>query len=312
MRDSRRVLAVALLALGGVSCAYRSVTGPAMCRERSLRSRPFANSRVMAADLEGVAFVSGSDELWIGDDIANQVYVIDHRDGSFRARLRAQDFLAAFPDARDCDSGDPNVECSYTAELEVLAYDDSARALYVMNTVNDLKRVPAVDKPAIYKLARPDEDSNLRFVEWKELLPGHKYGAMVVVDGQLYIAIGARLVAFDYEANRFARIDATGKPLEVYTSPHGTIVGMAWTGADLWLLHQDRTLAKVDWKEWKEVQTWDMGTLGVKFPKGLTFGRAEFFLVDGDPPNPIHVLRFEVPPKMSRAAWLGGWPNSCP
>jgi hypothetical protein len=178
--------------------------------------------------------------------------------------------------------------------------------------VNDLSRVPPVDKPAIYKLAKADDGANLRFVEWKELLPGHKYGPLVVVAGELYVALGARLVAYDYESNRFARVDATGKPLEVYTSPHGTIVGLAWTGADLWILHQDRTLAKVDWKEWKELQTWDTGGLGVQFPKGLAAGRAEFFLVEGNQPNPIYVLRFATPPRVSRAAWLGGWPNACP
>jgi len=309
MRASRAVLALVLLALG---CATHAVTEPALCRDRSLRSRPFADSRVMAGDLEGVAFVSGNDELWIGDDSANQVYIIDGEGGSFRARLRAQDFLAAFPDARSCDSGDPNVKCSYTAEFEVLAYDAASLTLYIMNTVNDVKRVPPVDKPAIFRLTKSDKDSNLRFVDWKELLPGYKYGAMVVIEGQIYIVIGNRLVAYDYEANRFAQVDATGKPLEVYTSPHGTIVGLAWTGPDLWVLHQDRTLAKVNWKEWKELQTWDMGTLGVEFPKGLTFGRAEFFLVEGEHPNPVHVLHFAQPPRTSRAAWLGGWPRSCP
>lgn len=305
--------AVALFATTwvGSGCAYYSQPEAGLCRERSIESRPFANSKVHAQDLEDIAFEKGSDLLWIGDDSANQLYIVDADSGRFRARLREKDFLAAFPEARACDNGSAEVDCAYTAELESVAYDPAKMSLFVLNTVNSLKVQPAIDKPAIFKLAKLDKESNLLFVDWRPIPEGYKYGVIVVIGGSLHVAIANRLYEFDFDKNRFAHVDDAGNPVAAYAAKAG-IVGLASSGPYLWVLTQKKELSKVDWGEKQEVERHDLGPLGFSKVKGLTYGRGVFYVVEGDAPNPVQVLRFDEVKGTTRAAFLGGWPRSCP
>lgn len=295
----------------GSGCAYHSQPTRGLCRERSIGSRPFEHSRVYAQDLEDIAFERGADLLWIGDDSANQLYVVDAKSGRFQARLREKDFLAAFPEARVCDNGSAEVDCSYTAELESVAYDPTKMTLFVLNTVNNLKVHPAIDKPAIFKLAKLDEESNLLFVDWRPIPEGYKYGVIVVIGGELYVAIGNELFGFDFDHNRFSELDQDGRPVPAY-SARRTIVGLASTGAYLWVLTQDMEISKLDWDTKQEVERHDLGPIGFTKVKGLTYGRGAFYVVEGEHPNPVQVLKFDEVKGMKRAAFLGGWPRSCP
>lgn len=313
MRPRASVLFAALAAAIwlGSGCAYYSEPVSGLCRARAIASRPFVDSRVYAQDLEDITFENGSDLLWIGDDSANQLYIVDAETGRFRARLRERDFLAAFPEARACDNGSQTVDCSYTAELESVAYDPSTLSLFVLNTVNSLKVQPAVDKPAIFKLAKLDKNSNLLFVDWRPLPEGYKYGVVVVVDGRLYVAIGNRLFEFDFDANRFAQLDAEGRPMAAYAAGN-PVVGLASFGAYVWVLTQDMRLAKVDWSRKEQLEVHDLRPLGFSKVKGLAFGRGELFVVEGDPPNPVYVLDYGQVKGATRATFMGGWPRSCP
>jgi hypothetical protein len=87
---------------------------------------------------------------------------------------------------------------------------------------------------------------------------------------------------------------------------------MATSGGFLWILTQDMKLAKVDWRSRQELEVYDLAPLGFSKVKGLAYGRGSFFVVEGDRPNPIQVLRFAQVQGMTRAAFLGGWPYSCP
>lgn len=310
---SAALSAVALFATtwAGSGCAYHSQPQAGLCRARSIESRPFEKSRVHALDLEDVAFESGSDLLWIGDDSANQLYIVDADTGRFRARLREKDFLAAFPEARACNNGSAEVDCAYTAELESVAYDPASLSLFVLNTVNKLDLQPAIDKPAIFKLAKLDKESNLLFVDWRPIPEGHKYGVIVVIDGRLHVAISNEIYEFDFDSNRFAQLDDAGQPVAAYAAKGG-IVGMASFGAYVWILTQNKQLAKVDWSQKQELESHDLGPIGFSKVKGLTYGRGSLYVVEGDRPNPIHVLRFGEVKGTTRAAFLGGWPRSCP
>jgi hypothetical protein len=305
--------ALALLAATGLGsgCAVYSEPQKGLCRERSIESRPFTESQVFAQDLEDIAFENGTDLLWVGDDSANQLYIVDSETGRFRARLRERDFLAAFPEARLCDNGSVEVDCSYTAELESVAYDPDRMTLFVLNTVNSLKVRPAIDKPALYKLAKLDEDSNLLFVDWRPMPEGYKYGVIVVIDGTLYVAIGSRLYEFDFDRNTFPQLDQERRPVAAY-SARGGIVGLAHAGPYLWILTQDMKLAMVDWAQKEERSVYDLQPLGFSKVKGLAYGRSSFFVVEGDAPNPVQVLRFGEVQGLTRATYLGGWPRSCP
>jgi hypothetical protein len=68
----------------------------------------------------------------------------------------------------------------------------------------------------------------------------------------------------------------------------------------------------VDWGAKKEVENHDLEPLGFSKVKGLTYGRGAFYVVEGDEPNPVQVLQFGEVKGTTRAAFLGGWPRSCP
>ncbi len=312
MPGSRATLVVALVSLLASACAYRSVPEEGLCRARTIRTKPFEGSRVSSNDVEGIAYERGADNLWLGDDNANQIYIIEAENGRLLGRLRERDFVAAFPDAGVCDNGSPDVDCSYTAELESLGYDRKTRSIYVVNTVNRLNLDPAVDKPALFKLTSPAKGENMRFAKWQPLQPGHKYGPVAVRGKRILFAIGNDVRVYDLETNAFGGGDWGEEGEVAYTTPHRGIVGMAPQGAYMWLLSTDNILSKVDWKEREEVETYDLSGQGLNTAKGLAYGRGEFFVVEGDAPNPIYVLRFATSPTMGKAAFLGGWPRSCP
>jgi hypothetical protein len=308
------LLLLCALALLGGACAWHAQER-GLCREHELRTRPFPQSRTAPGDVEQVVYVPEEDSLWLADDGSHQLYILDRATGSLRARLRERDFLKALPEAALCDDedGNPDTSCSHTAELEGLAYDQGSLTLYVLNTVNDIHRRPPIDKSALFVLRKPAPTANFDFVGWREMPGGQdfKYTALAAIDGKLYVSVFDHVYAWDLEANRFAETDAGGKPVAAFTSPHGTIVGMAWDRAVLWVLSADKMLSKVDWSTRQEVETWDLSAFGISKAKGLAVAPEEFFVVDGDPPTPIHVLGFHRAPRMSRAGFLGGWPQSC-
>ena len=95
-------------------------------------------------------------------------------------------------------------------------------------------------------------------------------------------------------------------------SEYGSIVGLARQGGSMWALTQDRMLVQVDWKTHQETARHDLSGIGLDMAKGLAFGRGEFFVVEGDHPNPIYVLNFGEAAGWGKARFLGGWPRSCP
>jgi hypothetical protein len=314
MQRSRLAILALLAAFVASGCATHA-REIGLCREHQLRTRPFASSRTAPGDVEQITYVAEDDALWVADDNARQIYIIARGNGALRARLRERDFVKAFGAPIECDDGDgnPDTKCTYTSELEGMAYEPSTLTLYVMNTVNDIKRQPPVDKAALFVLRKDALTSNFRFVDWREMPRGqeYKYTALVSIEGRLFVSVFQHVYGWDLEANDFAETDAEGKPVPAFVSPHGPIVGLAWDRAHLWMLSSDRILSKIDWNERKEIGTWDLQHFGIGRAKGLAVAPEEFFVVDGNPPNPIHVFGFHRAPRISRAGFLGGWPNSC-
>ena len=303
---------VMLAVLSGASCAYRPPVPEAepvltLCRERTIRTMPFEHSTVSMRDTESIVYVPGDDNLWIGDDNSNAVFAVDRRTGHYRSRVTASEIIDAFPRAASCDDGDrdPRTHCSYTEELEVLAYDPDSGTLFVFNSVGSPKLDPPEDKPAVFRLRKNHGRGGFRPVDWRELPAGQLVGPAVVIEGKLYLAIGGDVVEYDVERNRLADIDGQGNPLPVVTATtEGHIVGMAFDGSSLWLLTHRKKLMQIHWNSKAVVKSYDVAPFGISKAKGLGFGAGEFFVVDGDFPNLIHVLRFGTPAKI--AWWRGG------
>ena len=319
MEDKLMRVAVVLSVLSAASCAY----GPfapepeaepviALCRDRTIPTKPFAHSTVNVADAESIVHVPEDDNLWVGDDNSMSVFEFDRRSGHYRSRITATDIVEAFPEAGQCDDGDqdPRTQCSYMEELEDLAYDPPSGTLLIFNTVNNPRLDPPVDKPAVFRLQKKHGRGRFQLVDWREIPGGLKFGPAVVIEGKLYFAIRNQVVEYDIGRNRMADTDDQGNPRPLVTTTEGTIVGMAFDGRSLWLLTSREKLVHVDWAAKEVVRSYDVTPFGISKPKGLAFGAGEFFVVDGDYPNLIHVLRFGTRGRL--AWWRGGGPSlSC-
>ncbi len=311
--------AVMLTVLGAVSCAYgplapEPVAEPviALCRDRTIRTQPLAHSTVSIRDTETIVYVPEDDNLWIGDDHSQAVFELDRRTGHYRSRVTAGQIVEAFPQVGRCDDGDldPRTQCSYTGEIEGVAYDPVSRTLFVFNTVNMPQRDPPVDKPALFRLRKKHGRGRFLLVDWRELPAGWKFGPAVAIEGKLYLAIGREVVEYDVERNRFVDIDDQGNLLPLVTSTEGQIVGMAFDSRSLWLLTGREKLVRVDWEAKAVMESYDVAVFGISKAKGLGFGAGELFVVDGNAPNFIHVLRFGT--RGRKAWWRGGGPSlSC-
>jgi hypothetical protein len=307
-------LAVVVTALGAASCAYGPLAPPTegepaitLCRDRIIWTRPFQHSTVSVNDTESIVYVPGDDNLWIEDDHSEAVFEFDRRTGQYRSRVTSRDIVDAFPEVGSCDDGDrdPGTRCSYTDELEALAYDPASQTLFLFNTVNDPNLDPPVDKPAVFRLQKKAGRGRFRLVGWQQLPVGYRYGPAVAIEGKLYLALGADLVQYDAAWNSLVDVDDLGSPLPVVTTATGDdIVGMAFDGGSLWLLTSGKKLMQVDWSTRTAVDVYDVAPFGISKAKGLGFGAGEFVVVDGDYPNRVHVLRFGTPAKM--AWWRGG------
>jgi hypothetical protein len=318
MEDRLIRAAVVCSMLAAASCAYGPFApevGPtiALCQDRTIPTKPFKHSTVRMRDTENIVHVPEDDDLWIGDDNSDAVFEIDRRTGHYRSRLTAGDIVQTFPEVGRCDDGDrdPTTQCSYTGELEVVAYDPASRTLFVFNTVNLPNLQPPVDKAAVFRLRKKHGHGPFRLVDWRELPAGPKYGPAVAIEGKLYLAIGRDVFEYDVDRNRLVGSDDQGpaRPL-VSTTTEGYIFGMAFDGGSLWLATAHDMLVRVDWKTKRVTERFDVRPFGVSAAKGLAFGAGEFFVVDGNAPNLIHVLRFGAPGR--RAWWRGGGPSlSC-
>ena len=210
-------------------------------------------------------------------------------------KVTAADLVAAFHDAGRCTNGTAT-PCSYTNELETLACDPTNGALYIVNTVNDPKLNPPVDKQAMFKIRKAG--NAIVYDGWHPLSPGikNRLAALVVIQSKLYGGGGKALVEYDYEKQDYAELDARNNPRPVYTAQQGNIVGLGYEAPYLWVLTDKKQIVKVDWDAKTDVGVWDVESVpGVKLglAKGLEAVSGELYVVDGDAPHKIFVLRMK-------------------
>ncbi|MGW8282631.1 MAG: hypothetical protein ACWGON_04975, partial [Gemmatimonadota bacterium] len=151
-------------------------------------------------DAASLAWVSLDDVLWTADDNQDRVCGFDRSTGNCLSTVTEEEFIEAFPGAGDCDDGDgdPSTSCSYTGELEVVAYDPGPRLLYVFNTVNDPGAPIPKDLPAVFRFRTGGCRGCVEADGWKSLPLGYTYGSAVAIGGQLYISSGPNLHAYDF------------------------------------------------------------------------------------------------------------------
>jgi hypothetical protein len=238
-------------------------------------------------DGESLTYVPEDDKFWIADDNEESIYEVDRRTGAYGTQITQDMILAALPDAGQCDDGDgdPNTACSYVNEFELLAYDPAGRILYVVNSVN-----ASTDRPAIFRLTKGACAGCFTPESWQPLPVGPTYWSIIVVAGQIYLALGNRLYAYDYEDNQVATVDEDGDSLPPAYATSSSMIALSFDGTYMWILTHSRMLHQIDWATRTEIQSYELDAFGFSLPRGLEIVRDTIYVLEGDVPNPIYVL----------------------
>lgn len=244
-------------------------------------------------DGESLTYVPEDDDFWIADDNKNAIYDVDRRTGTYHSQITMETILEVLPDAGQCEDGDgdPNTVCSYVHEIELLAYDPDGRSLYVVNTVN----TPAVDRPAIFRLTKESCVGCFAAESWQPLPTGFSYRSIIVVEGQIYVALGGSIYAYDYDTNRVVTVDDGGNPLPPVYGTTSTMVALSFDGTFLWILTHSRVLYKVDWATRTELGSYELDGFGFSLPRGMEVVNDTIYVLEGDVPNPIYVVSQRQP-----------------
>jgi hypothetical protein len=301
LRRTFRFAVILLVCTGHERCrlptcsaeAAAKVAQPSPKLIRTIDTKPFAGGRQGVTDSESLAYSPQDDAFWIADDDGDAVHQFARKNGRFLMKVTAADLVRAFAEAGRCDNG-TTTPCSCTKELETVACDSATGDVYVVNTVNDPKRNPPVDKQAIYRFRK--QGAVLEYESWHPLPPGirNEFAAMIFIDGRLYVGGRKELVEYDFRKRRFTELDSEQRPVPIFRSGQGAIVGLGYEGPNLWVLTAKKKLVKVDWEKKRELAVWDLATIpGVDLgvPKGLQVVSGEAYIVDGDSPHKIFVLR---------------------
>jgi hypothetical protein len=250
------------------------------------------STRNPQGDGESLTYVPEDDSFWIADDNRDSFYEVDRRTGAYGAQVTLDTILAALPDAGQCDDGDgdPNTVCSYVDNFELLAYDPAERSMYAINTVD----MPD-DRPAIFRLAKGACAGCFTPESWQPLLVGPSYKSIIVVAGQVYVALSGRLYPYDYDTNQLATVDANGDSLPPAYATSSPVLGLSFDGTFLWILTHSRVLHEVEWATRTERRSFDLDAFGFSLPRGLEVVRDTIYIIEGDAPNLIYVLSQRQP-----------------
>ncbi len=243
-------------------------------------------------DGESLTYVPEDDSFWIADDNQESIFEIDRRTGVHGSDITLETILQTLPDAGQCEDGDgdPDTVCSYVDNFELLAYDAAGRSLYVVNTVDRL-----ADRPAIFRLTREACAGCFTPESWQPLPVGPAYRGIVVAEGQMYMALGDRMYAYDYDTNQVATVDANGDSLPpAYTTP-SQMAGLSFDGTFMWVVTRARILRKVEWATRTEDRSYELDTFGLSLPRGLEVVYDTIYVVEGDAPNQIYMLSQRQP-----------------
>ena len=239
-------------------------------------------------DATSLTWVPEGDLLWTTDDNDNKLCALDRHTGECVSVVIREDLLTAFPDAADCNDGDgnPTTSCSYTSELEAIAYQAERGFLYAINTVNDPSSPTIIDRPAVFRLRPGACRGCVEYDAWKPLPDGYTYRAAVGIDGQMYISNGANLHAYDFDSNT-----VTEEP--AIPSIPGTITGLSSRGQTLYALTGSQKLVTVDWDDSAITSIHDLSPVGIQTAAGLSVVWDTVYVLEGEPKNPIFVLTID-------------------
>ena len=266
------VLAATAVALSGAALsppASASLpTTPTLTLERTISTRPFAQSGVVSTDHEGSAYVPKDNSLWLADDDGHAVYEVDARTGALKRRIRGYRFAAL-----EQRGGGPPAGVSRTAEIQALAYDARKDVLYAFSG----GCCPADIQSTAFRLTR--RSGKLRLDSYQPLLPGLQVegAAWNPGDKKLYIGSHGSIWRYSYVTNHVGG----GLGIAGITNIYG--MDFTYDGKDLFLARPWTRVTRVDWATRTIVPGWnlDLAPYGVLDVRAVEVVANKLWVSDG-------------------------------
>ena len=282
-------LATASAALPGQAMSAASGTSAELSVRRIIRTTPFVRSTVSMQDNEGSAYVGRDRALWLVDDNARRIYVVNPGNGRLK-RLIGPRTLADVRRYR----GTQRAGVARSRDLESVAYDAARDRMYVF-AGNDCK--PSAhnckyrSRPTAFRFDRVD--GRLRPHSFQPLARGtdHTAAAWNPDNKRVYVATRRTIRSYSYTRNRHGdRIHVEGLH---------EILGMDFnaTGSALFVVHHETMLSRVDWGAKSLGDGWprNLSRFGVRDARGVERIRGKLFVSDGyDHRRPGSRLRYAV------------------
>jgi hypothetical protein len=238
--------------------------------ERTIRTTPFAHTKVSMRDSEGSAYVPRDRSLWLADDNGRRVYEVNPATGGLKRVIGRKRFESARRFGGGSLAGTDR-----TLDLESVAYDRAHDALYVFS--GSCCSPPV--KPTVFRLKR-NARGNLYVESFQPLGSAANYTAAAwnAKNGKIYVAHGRDLRAFNYATNTVGR---------AFRVPNLTgITGMSFTpdGANLFVTTDSEKLRRVRWSTKRLVAGWtfDLRQFGIHDARAVELIGGRYYVSDGN------------------------------
>jgi PKD repeat protein len=242
-------------------------SNPQLHLDRTIQTAPFAGSAISMKDSEGSAYVGGLDNsLWLTGDNDRAIYEVNPTTGALKRKIDRTTFEAATPFN---NPGGPQAGPNRSADFESMAYDGTY--LYVFSGVCCVSTV----LPTVFRLTKVN--GVFEVDSYQPLAAGSDFTASAwnAAESRLYVAKGRTFNSYNYVTN------TVGPPVEV--SNLIGILGISFSGSDLFAVTNAETLVRVDWPTRSIMNGWtfDLTPSGVLDSRAVEFIGDRFYVSDG-------------------------------
>jgi DNA-binding beta-propeller fold protein YncE len=268
-------LATAAAVFPGEAVSATSDGSAGLSVQRVIRTTSFVQSTVSTRDNEGSAYVGRDHALWLVDDIAQRIYVVNPRTGALKRVIGAR----TLSDVRRY-RGTRRAGAARSRDLESVAYDAARDRIYVFggndcepswDNCQDRSRATAFRFDRISGRLRPHS--------YQPLGPGSDPTAAAwnPADKQIYVGASETIRSYSFTRNSHsAWIQVEGLH---------EILGMDFNarGSSLFVVHNETMLSRVDWGAKSLAVGWplDLARFGVRDARGVEQIGGKLFVSDG-------------------------------
>jgi hypothetical protein len=266
-------LTAALTVAPGQAVTGTSASSTELSRLRIIRTTPFVGSTTSMRDNEGSAYVKLDHALWLVDDNARRINIINPSTGALKRTIGPRVLAEARRYRGTQKAGE-----SRSRDMESVAYDTARDRLYVF-AGNDCK--PSRDncqlrsRPTVFRFDRIS--GKLRLHSFQPLASGfdNTAAAWNPNDRRLYVGHRRNIRAYSYTANSHGTAIQVEGLREIY--------GMDFNarGTALFVAHEGTLLSRARWADKSLSWTQDLTSFGVRDARGVEQIGGRLFVSDG-------------------------------